>query len=364
MDDLLLLFLLALAMLVCSFLAGILPLLVNMSEEKLQFMTALGAGLLIGAALVVIIPEGVETVYSRSHSSESAGKHQQQDHPFDQPSLADAPAPLVANVKSPTAAGAPPQAPPAPSKNIDDTAKNLAVPHKDEDEEKDGKHEKKEAGSGVGAALITGFIFMLLVDQVSSRLSGGMQRNNVTATLGLVVHAAADGIALGASAMTKHLEMEMLVFFAIMLHKAPTAFGLVTFLLHEGMDKVRIRRHLLIFSLAAPIGALMTYFLIQMGSDGVAPSDRASGLVLLFSGGTFLYVAAVHVLPEISHRVPHASMSSASSYPPVPSHSTDLEKFSPSTGAGDRGGGLRGLHLLAIMAGAFLPLFLTVNHSH
>ena len=43
-----------------------------------------------------------------------------------------------------------------------------------------------------------------------------------TATLGLVVHAAADGIALGAAATTNQTDVEMIVFLAIMLHKVST----------------------------------------------------------------------------------------------------------------------------------------------
>lgn len=46
----------------------------------------------------------------------------------------------------------------------------------------------------------------------------------------------------------------------IIFLQAPAAFGLVTFLLHEGLERVRIRKHLLIFSLAAPMMALLTYF--------------------------------------------------------------------------------------------------------
>lgn len=34
----------------------------------------------------------------------------------------------------------------------------------------------------------------------------------------------------------------------------------MTFLLHEGLERVRIRKHLLVFSLAAPVMALLTYF--------------------------------------------------------------------------------------------------------
>lgn len=41
--------------------------------------------------------------------------------------------------------------------------------------------------------------------------------------------------------------------------QAPAAFGLVSFLLHEGFDRARIRKHLFIFAAAAPIGAIVTY---------------------------------------------------------------------------------------------------------
>ena len=44
-------------------------------------------------------------------------------------------------------------------------------------------------------------------------------RKSITATLGLVVHAAADGVALGAAATTSQTHVEMIVFIAIMLHK-------------------------------------------------------------------------------------------------------------------------------------------------
>ncbi len=92
---------------------------------------------------------------------------------------------------------------------------------------------------------------------------------NWTTTLGLVVHAAADGIALGAAAATNQLDVEVIVFLAIMLHKAPAAFGLVTFLLHEGLDRNRARKHLLIFSLSAPLLAVTTYiFLVWSGGSG------------------------------------------------------------------------------------------------
>ncbi len=45
-----------------SYFAGSAPLLFSMSEEKLQRVSVLGAGLLVGTALAIIIPEGVQTL--------------------------------------------------------------------------------------------------------------------------------------------------------------------------------------------------------------------------------------------------------------------------------------------------------------
>lgn len=97
--------------------------------------------------------------------------------------------------------------------------------------------EDPEYSSTIGLSLVLGFVFMMIVDQISSRRTNDGPDRNSTATIGLVVHAAADGIALGAAATTSHHDVEMIVFLAIMLHKAPAAFGLVSFLLHEGIDR-------------------------------------------------------------------------------------------------------------------------------
>ncbi|EGI62163.1 Zinc transporter ZIP9-A [Acromyrmex echinatior] len=185
------LWILTLVMLVGSCLAGSLPLVMTLSEDKLQLVSVLGAGLLVGTALAVIIPEGIRALFTGEITNE--------------------------------------------------------------------KQLHGDLHSLIGISLVLGFVFMLLIDQCSAKKSDGRQKS-VTATLGLVVHAAVDGVALGAAATTSQTDVEMIVFLAIMLHKAPAAFGLVSFLLHEGVDKKRISRHLLIFSLAAPCLTLVTYF--------------------------------------------------------------------------------------------------------
>ena len=166
------------------------------------------------------------------------------------------------------------------------------------------------------------------------------------------------------------MDIEFIVFLAIMLHKAPAAFGLVTFLLHEGLERQRIRKHLMIFALAAPVLAVVTFILLAWGgtSDPVDKVSnlipildifhfilsffhftlfsilffqlntfKATGVAMLFSAGTFLYVATVHVLPEVT---------------------------------GSRGGGGGGhltftkCELLMLVIGSLMPLFLTLGHHH
>ncbi|CAH2007494.1 unnamed protein product [Acanthoscelides obtectus] len=218
MEETSMLLALVIVMLVGSFLAGSIPLFFTFSEDKLQKITVFGAGLLVGTALTVIIPEGVRS--------------------------------LITN-------GLPPHA----------HNQSESIEHSD-------------PLSVIGISLVLGFIFMLMVDQISQSRNENLSPSdrNITATIGLVVHAAADGVALGAAATTSHADVEIIVFLAIMLHKAPAAFGLVTFLLHEGIDRQRIRKHLLIFSLSAPVLTCLTYFGIGQKQKETLSSLNATGI--------------------------------------------------------------------------------------
>ncbi|CAH0712994.1 unnamed protein product, partial [Brenthis ino] len=290
MDGTWVLILLALVMLVGSYVAGSIPLNVNMSEDKLLKVTVFGAGLLVGTALAVIIPEGVRALFSER---------------------------TVMVTKDYT---------PEPSRQDD-------------------------LHSVIGISLVLGFVFMLLVDQLSSRYNdaGNPTEKNITATVGLVVHAAADGIALGAAATTSHADVEIIVFLAIMLHKAPAAFGLVTFLMHAGLERNRIRKHLLIFSCSAPLLALLTYFGIGNESKQTLSDFNATGIAMLFSAGTFLYVATVHVLPELTHSHSHTH-----TLLPMQDGVPNKKGF----------GGLPLCEVIILAIGAMMPVLLTMGHEH
>lgn len=76
-----------------------------------------------------------------------------------------------------------------------------------------------------------------------------------------------------------------------MVHKAPAAFGLTSVLLKQGLGKRGARAHLVVFSLAAPVGAVGTWVVVRTLGGGGGEEETMrwwTGVLLLFSGGTFL----------------------------------------------------------------------------
>lgn len=96
-------------------------------------------------------------------------------------------------------------------------------------------------------------------------------------TLGLVVHSFADGFALGSSLFLSKVSSDsdkdaqalgLVVYAAIMLHKLPASFGFGTFLVHSGRVGFEVAKHMLAFTLAAPISTLVLYFgLLAFGEN-------------------------------------------------------------------------------------------------
>ena len=63
--------------------------------------------------------------------------------------------------------------------------------------------------------------------------------------------------------------------------------------------------YLLLFAISSPIMAIATFFILK---DTTLASDENIGLALMFSAGTFIYVATVDVLPEVhNHEHGHDS---------------------------------------------------------
>ena len=287
-------------------------------------------GVLVGTSLIVIIPEGVDTLYSAGdvsgHKQTSRALSSDFLSPISQrgngrPSL------LVRNVEiMPKLFNR--------DEHADDTKDNDSDRPRTTEDETDhlspgsstsignDKHDlspdppsSRPPHVWIGLSLIFGFILMYLLDTLPTLSTPSNSRGSniniyslsdlstsptplppqraLSTTLGLCIHATADGIALGASSSsTSTTSLSLIIFVAIMVHKAPAAFGLTAVLLKQGLGKRGARAHLIAFSLAAPIGAVGTWVVVRTlgGGSGDEQSMRWwTGVLLLFSGGTFLY---------------------------------------------------------------------------
>ena len=298
-------------------------------------------GVLVGTSLIVIIPEGIETLYSASSvSRKSIGARAAN---VDWPSQGLVPSQILNEDGDGSRSSS---STPVSFLEVDgerllplvtrDAAleETVVLNARKEDsstekqkEEKDKEEEQSSPHAWIGIALISGFILMYLVDKIPEfasptkpdrqpyhisldNLGSGLRRSSspmrngglldaghsssrrshsFATTTGLVIHAAADGIALGASSTDTGLSF--IIFLAIMVHKAPASFGLTSILLKQGLSSRTARAHLLVFSLAAPVGALATFLFAHMvgsSSGDQAASLWRTGMLLLFSGGTFL----------------------------------------------------------------------------
>ncbi|PYI26140.1 Zinc/iron permease [Aspergillus indologenus CBS 114.80] len=397
MEGLFTLLALSIVMAITSFVVGSLPLAFTLSPSQLRLISSIGMGVLVGTSLIVIIPEGVETLYSASSPAVRNGISTRATSTAVNWQIHKSPAVKVyeprdiLSVEDTAGAPAPDfdSVPTTPTLHVTRDEQTQIQERKEEtsgDTEHKAHEEESSPHAWIGIALISGFILMYLIDKLPvlaspskqertpyhislDNLGSGLRRNSspsregglldagnvpksshsFATTTGLVIHAAADGIALGASSSDSGLSF--IIFLAIMVHKAPASFGLTSVLLKQGLSSRTARAHLLVFSLAAPLGALMTFLFVQVmgsGSSGDEMSTRwRTGVLLLFSAGTFLYVA-MHTMQE---------------------NSPNTSRESPANGYGDPRD-LPAKHdksmrdLIASVVGMILPLFLQLGHAH
>ena len=361
-------------------------------------------GVLVGTSLIVIIPEGVETLYS----STGAYTHATRSLLISRTDLSEIPPlahlPRASGIADPFSAmpgpvipanvEVPPVAPTASG--------SIGIMQDSEGFKPDSKTGAVEEGHDTGGsnhafmglALISGFVLMYLIDKlpeytspakpnqtpyhislndlgrrfnrasptsateegerfISGTTSQASQSRSLATTIGLVIHAAADGIALGASSSTSNTGLSFIIFFAIMIHKAPAAFGLTSVLLKQGLSKRSTRTHLVVFSLAAPTGALLTWAIAHaLGLGATEDPQRTkwwTGILLLFSGGTFLYVA-MHTMQEVSSTHTETHMNGHAGGTVEASTRTEQNPSIKDLGAA--------------VFGMILPLFLQVGHAH
>ncbi|KAH9251090.1 hypothetical protein BASA81_010989 [Batrachochytrium salamandrivorans] len=229
---------------------------VKLDKKQLAWLNCFACGLLLGTALGVIIPEGVRSLFEHRGSGEAGEEH------------------------------------------------------------------GREEGL-VGWTLLLGFLTMMFLEDTFNSANGNghshaheaelqdsvpreaLARRRNTITLGLLIHNAMDGLAMGA-AKSAESNVEHIVFGAIMMHHVPAAFGYATLLRSSGLEEFAVRRLMLLFSLAAPVACAVTFFVLHpdMGFGLMQVTSQTIGICLLYSGGSFLYVASVHALEDAKQGFP------------------------------------------------------------
>tara|TARA_B100000929_G_C15413643_1_gene388878 strand:- start:112 stop:945 length:834 start_codon:yes stop_codon:yes gene_type:complete len=232
----------AIATLAIALVAGLAPIFYQTKDnpEKLRRITAIASGILLASALLVVAPEGFELA---------------------------------------------------------------------SEEHEEGGHEEELGHLFMGGAILAGFLLMLILE--GSGIGHAVHEEHHDhnhdhghehihhgptgwmLVLGLSIHAATDGLAIGAAASIGETAITATILLAVVLHKAPAAFSLGVFSMHERNNRNESIRDVVIFALATPVMIMVAFYALA------DLEHQTIGLAMLFSAGTFLYVATVDTLPDI-----------------------------------------------------------------
>jgi len=246
--------------LILALIGGLFPIFSKIKEnpETLRRITGISSGILLASALLVVVPEGFELATGEHEEHEEEG-HEEEE------------------------AG---------------------------HEEEEAGHEEEELGNLlIGGAILAGFLMMLILEGSGIGHAiheehhdhhdehGHEHVHHMTTpwllVLGLSLHSAADGLAIGSAAAGTSEAVTALVAMAVLIHKVPAAFSLGVFSMHEREDRNDSIKDVVLFSLATPVMIMISFYALE-GLDG-----HLIALAMLFAAGTFLYVATVDTLPDI-----------------------------------------------------------------
>lgn len=313
-------------------LCGLLPVFSSLKEKanRLQILTFIASGIILASALLIVIPEGFELATTGGHEDHGAEAaiagslalvileveqgdinattgieemeallgghdgHENEEGNGQQDSLTDS----VLHVIEEYEIG-----------DINATTGIEEISVFLLEHSQIGAEEEEMNALFIGGAVLGGFLLMLILegsgighavheehhDHSKEHHHGHVHHGPASWLLvfGLTLHAATDGLAIGAALASGSTAITAAVALAVLIHKGPAAFSLGMFSLHERKERKDSIKDVVIFSLATPVMMLLAYVALS-GLD-----THLIGLAMLFSGGTFLYVATVDTLPDI-----------------------------------------------------------------
>jgi ZIP family zinc transporter/zinc and cadmium transporter len=110
--------------------------------------------------------------------------------------------------------------------------------------------------------------------------------------VGLLVHSLIDGVVIGAG-FEASFALGILSTLAVLLHELPEGISSMAIMLYGEYPVSKAINYSALVALATPFGAILSFFALK----GV--SESFVGLLLAVAAGSFLYVAASDLIPEI-----------------------------------------------------------------
>ncbi|EIN12926.1 Zinc/iron permease, partial [Punctularia strigosozonata HHB-11173 SS5] len=225
---------------------GMLPLSFAFSKRQTDGLSNLGTGLLLGAALGVIIPEGAETLAESTIA----------DWEFPTNKFA------VAILSGFTFMLLVEKLISGHGHHAHSQSTNIALNQRPKDTESttvefDADDIDLEDGHVNGTRPT--HARRVSYSHIHQHQGGGTDESRARAyalTLGLVTHAFSDGLALGISALSDSThdssELSFIVFLALLLHKAPTTLALSASLLSLSLPRSQCKKHIAVFAASTP----------------------------------------------------------------------------------------------------------------
>lgn len=123
----------------------------------------------------------------------------------------------------------------------------------------------------------------------------------VLAFVGITTHSLIDGIVIGIG-FEADLKIGLAATVAVLLHKIPVGISVTAIFLHSGFERKKAVFRAWVVALATPVGALISFFLVQSVDKALL------GLLLAFSAGALIYVGASDLLPETHKNFKHSNI--------------------------------------------------------
>lgn len=158
--------------------------------------------------------------------------------------------------------------------------------------------------------ILLGFILILLAERIlfgSHKFHCGEdcghrhQVVGMVALIGLSVHSITAGFGLGVGMVEP--ELGLIIFIAIIAHKATAAFSLSTIFQLAEFPLKKTLTLILLFSVMTPLGALISLPFIEK------LREVSLAIPTGITAGTFLYVATIDLVPEAFHSDKERSLS-------------------------------------------------------